>query len=64
LKKKVRAARTTSPGERNPNENPSSTLKYDAYVVQRRRHMETKKGNEEGKFQEEVERFIKQNRLS
>lgn len=64
LKRKVRAARTCSPGQRDCKENPSSTLKFDAYVGQRRKYMETKKGNEELKFQEEVERFIKQNRLA
>ena len=40
-------------------ENPATTMKFDAYVESRRKHMEDKKVNEEGKFQEEIQRFFK-----
>lgn len=45
-------------------ENPSTTKKFIAYVDKRRKDMEEKKFGEELKFQEEVQRFIKQNRLA
>ena len=44
-------------------EQPSTTKKHDAYVALRRTQMEEKKVTSENKFQEEIERFIKQNRL-
>lgn len=44
-------------------EQPSTTKKHDAYVSLRRVQMEEKKLTQENKFQEEIERFIKQNRL-
>ena len=44
-------------------EQPSTTKKHDAYVAMRRTQMEEKKQSQESKFQEEIERFIKQNRL-
>ena len=44
-------------------EQPSTTKKHDAYVAMRRTAMEEKKASSENKFQEEIERFIKQNRL-
>ena len=55
--------KSMSPGERDVKENPASTMKFNAYVGKRRQEMENKKHTEEVKFQEEVERFIKQNRL-
>ena len=45
-------------------ENPSTTAKFEAYVQHRRKEMEDKKFNEESKFQEEVQRFVKQNRMA
>ena len=42
---------------------PATTKKHDAYVALRRTQMEEKKVTQENKFQEEIERFIKQNRL-
>ena len=44
-------------------EQPATTKKHDAYVALRRQQMEEKKLAQETKFQEEIERFIKQNRL-
>jgi len=44
-------------------EQPSTTKKHDAYVSMRRTQMEEKKTTQERKFQDEIERFIKQNRL-
>lgn len=44
-------------------EQPATTKKHDAYVALRRTQMEEKKLTQENKFQEEIERFIKQNRL-
>ena len=44
-------------------EQPSTTKKHEAYVAMRRTQMEEKKSTQENKFQEEIERFIKQNRL-
>lgn len=44
-------------------EQPSTTKKHEAYVAMRRTQMEEKKSVQENKFQEEIERFIKQNRL-
>ena len=44
-------------------EQPATTAKHDAYVNKRRAQMEEKKATQEKKFQEEIERFIKQNRL-
>jgi Skp family chaperone for outer membrane proteins len=40
-------------------ENPATTRKFEAYVESRRKDMEDKKLNEEGKFQEEIQRFFK-----
>ena len=62
-RKKDNADLTSSPIRRELKENPSSTAKFDAYVGQRRACMEEKKAKEELKFEEEVGRFIKQNRL-
>lgn len=50
--------------KRNLKENPATTLKYQAYVEKRRGDMEEKKYGEEIKMQEEIERFIKHNRLA
>lgn len=44
-------------------EQPSTTKKHEAYVALRRAQMEEKKTTQENKFQDEIERFIKQNRL-
>lgn len=50
--------------ERDSKENPANTAKFSAYVETRRQKMEDKKNKEQAKFQEEVERFFKQNRLA
>jgi Skp family chaperone for outer membrane proteins len=42
-----------------PKEAPSTTAKFEAYKNHRRKEMEDKKQNEESKFQEEVQRFVK-----
>jgi len=44
-------------------EQPATTAKHDARVEMRRKYMEKKKGDQETQFQEEVQRYIKQNRL-
>jgi hypothetical protein len=41
-------------GRENIKENPSTTLKFEAYVEHRRKDMEEKKLNEELKFQDEI----------
>ena len=64
MRKRARIARTCSPGERDVKENPAMTQKFNAYVGKRRKEMEEKKLGEEMKFQEEVQRFIQQNRLA
>ncbi len=38
---------------------PANTAKFEAYVQHRRQEMEEKKANEENKFQEEIQRFVK-----
>ena len=62
-KKNYKRMRSVSPTA-TLKENPATTKKFNAYVDKRRREMEEKKQKEEMKFQDEVERFIKQNRLS
>ncbi len=71
LKKSARAKSHTqsgySPvhaGERDEKEKPAITHKFSAYVEKRRKDMESKKNAEEVKFQDEVNRFFKQNRLA
>jgi hypothetical protein len=49
---------------RDARENPAITSKFSAYVQKRRADMEGKKQVEEEKFQEDVQRFFKQNRLA
>ena len=44
--------------------NPATTAKFEAYKDHRRREMEDKKQGEEAKFQEEVQRFVRQNRMA
>lgn len=59
-----RAMSSKPPIRRDANaEQPSTTKKHEAYVALRRTQMEEKKTTQENKFQEEIERFIKQNRL-
>lgn len=41
---------TTHIGRENVKENPSTTLKFEAYVAARRKEMEDKKFKEESKF--------------
>jgi len=43
---------------------PATTAKFEAYKEHRRREMEDKKQGEEAKFQQEVQRFVRQNRLA
>jgi hypothetical protein len=65
-KRSMSMSRMTNMGmdRENVKENPSTTLKFEAYVEKRRKDMEDKKATEEYKFKEEVQRFIKQNRLA
>jgi hypothetical protein len=44
-------------------EQPATTAKHDARVEMRRKYMEKKKADQEATFAEEVQRYIKQNRL-
>jgi hypothetical protein len=44
-------------------EQPATTAKHDARVEQNREKMEKRRADEQSKFQEDVERYIKQNRL-
>lgn len=65
--KKIRAhsaAETSPTKERDDRENPAITSKFSAYVTQRRKKQESKKQEEQAKFQDEVQRFFKQNRLA
>ncbi len=73
MKKRVKSAQkakrsmsltTTMLDKEVAKENPSTTLKFEAYVEHRRKNMEDKKMNEENKCQEEVQRFLKQIRLT
>lgn len=49
---------------RDPNaEEPATTKKHDAYVAKRREQMVNKKQNQDLKFQEDLVRMYKQNRL-
>ena len=61
---RARSKGSPSAGERDNRENPANTAKFSAYVDKRRKQMESKKNSEEAKFQEEVQRFFKQNRLA
>lgn len=62
--KQKRRPMSMKPMNRDINEEqPSTTKKHEAYVAMRRAQMEEKKQTQENKFQEEIERFIKQNRL-
>jgi len=45
--------------ERDDRENPAITSKFSAYVTQRRKKQESKKLEEQVKFQDEVQRFFK-----
>ena len=61
----INGAGSTSPTkERDDRENPAITSKFSAYVTQRRKKQESKKLEEQVKFQDEVQRFFKQNRLA
>ncbi len=53
-----------SPVDEQSKDKPANTAKFSAYVQQRRSQMEKKKKEEQEKFQEEVQRFMKMNRLS
>lgn len=44
-------------------EQPATTMKHDARVQMRREQMEKSKAVQEQHFQQEVQRYIKQNRL-
>jgi hypothetical protein len=46
-----------------PVEQPATTAKHDARVELRRQQQELKKAEQERLFKEEVDRYIKQNRL-
>lgn len=50
--------------ERDSRENPANTAKFSAYVDQRRKIMEAKKNSEESKYQDDIQRYMKQNRLA
>ena len=56
--------RAASPQERDDRENPANTAKFSAYVDQRRRKQEGKKNAEEQKYQDDMDRYMKQNRLA
>ena len=60
LKPRVRSASHRIVG----NEKPAMTLKFADFMQKRREEMEQGKRNQEDKMREEIERFIKQNRLS
>jgi hypothetical protein len=56
----IHGAGSTSPiKERDDRENPAITSKFSAYVTQRRKKQESKKLEEQTKFQDEVQRFFK-----
>jgi hypothetical protein len=64
LKKRARSAVTLHSPKRDEKEKPAVTHKFSSYVDKRRSEMESKKQAEQEKLQGEIQRFIKQTRLS
>ena len=64
LKKRAKSAANLHSPQRDDREKPAVTHKFSSYVDKRRREMETKKQAEHEKAQADMQRYIKQTRLT